>query len=349
MLIPMWSFLAISFHSINHLDLIPGLSYQFGMLVIITFLHGPIICYAINEPLKIEVDDAGNRNWNLKPAYKIYNNPRMLHSLQDKDKSKWSQSRTSFFVYRILKVAALFALKTGANLAMPILFAKCTLQSFSPAQEPIIRRIIEGSVSSHELQIRIFLSVIWIFDSIFQLEITHAIMAVSFVNIFQLDEPEEWPLLFGNPADAYSITRFWGRFWHRLMSPAAVVWGRVISEYIFANLPSQVRKLFVAFFVFSVSGFSHALIGWEMGDVALDRDVYFFWGCFLAVACEVLLLSPLIEMAQSSICSQFRVKFVNVQSFSKVVGYIWVLGFFVWLTPRLMYPKIHHSLLTTVR
>ncbi|KAI0376142.1 membrane bound O-acyl transferase family-domain-containing protein [Hypomontagnella monticulosa] len=291
LLLPVWGLLVLSMRSIDRLDWLPGLSYEFGMLAILTFLCSPLIFHTQEEPLKIEVRADGTINWNLKMAYKIFNNPRRLPT----DLRKISQgSRATvgtlvkFTLYRLLKIVVLVALKIGLNFAMMPIFVKATLSDFSPAREPIIRRLVYDTVTSHELIIRAFISTIWIFDSISQLEISHAAMGILFVAVLRVDEPHEWPPLFGNPLEAYSLKRFWGRFWHRLFTSAGV-WARALTDNkIFSQVPVGLKKAFAAFFIFTVSGLAHAIVGWKTGDTALERDIMFFWCNFLGVCFEMV-------------------------------------------------------------
>ncbi|OTB18159.1 hypothetical protein K445DRAFT_9127 [Daldinia sp. EC12] len=286
-----WALLAASMQDMRQLDWIPGFSYQFGMLVMITFLCSPLIFHTRKEPLKIKVDPDGSLNWNLAMAYKIYNNPRMLPIKLEKHSKIPPASNSGlvqFTLYRLLKAAVLAALKIGTGSAMTPIFSACTLEDFSPAREPIIRRLIYDTVSLHDLSIRAFISTIWIFDSVSQLEISHALVGVLFVAILRVDEPHEWPPLFGSPLKAYTLRRFWGRFWHRLFA-SAEVWARVIvDQKALLRLPISVKKIFVAFSIFTMSGVAHALVGWRIGDSALERDVLFFWYNFLAVCFEII-------------------------------------------------------------
>jgi hypothetical protein len=48
-------------------------------------------------------------------------------------------------------------------------------------------------------------------------------------------------------------------------------------------------KLVTAFFIFSISGSAHMLVGWRLGDRALERDLYVFWINFAAIGFELTL------------------------------------------------------------
>jgi hypothetical protein len=343
-----WVFLGLAFCSIEVVKSLPGFSHQFGMLIIITFLCSPIILNSGAGPITVAIKPNGAYNWHLGIAYKQFNNPRMLPP-----KAEWVNPNSSkrkgimtFCVRRLTKLAILHSLKAALDHLMAPTLKRCTLNDFSVAHESILRRILSSTVTAHEIRLRIFISMVWIMDSIWQLEITHFLMATIFVVFLRADGPDEWPPLFGNPLEAHSLRRFWGIFWHRLISPAAMKWGQFIAERLFF-LPgkSWAKKIFIAFFVFSLSGFAHAIVGWKMGDSSLERDVFFFWTNFLGVSLEVMISKSWPRKQILALLGRLKISQGIYTSVIHTMGYLWVLGFFIWLTPRLMYPKIYQALL----
>ncbi|KAI1799505.1 hypothetical protein F4811DRAFT_565534 [Daldinia bambusicola] len=269
-----WALLAASMHDISQLDWISGFAYQFGMLIIITFRCSPLIFHARKEPLRIEVEADGTLNCNLVTAYKIFNNPRMLPiRLEGSPRSRCMSNAVivRFTQCRFLKVTVFVALNIGLNLAITPIFSTCKLD-FSPARETILRRLISSTI----------------LDSVSQPEISHTLMSILFVAILRVNQPHEWPPLFGNPQEAYTLKRFWGRFWNRLVASAGV-WARaLVDQKALSWLPSAAKKVSIAFFIFTMSGIAYAIVGWRIGDCAPERDVLFFWYNFLAVCFEII-------------------------------------------------------------
>ncbi|KAI1469841.1 uncharacterized protein F4812DRAFT_450259 [Daldinia caldariorum] len=312
----LWTLLAASIHDIGQLDWIPGFAYQFGMLVVITFLCSPLISHARKDPLKVEGEVDGTLNYNLTTAYKIYNNPRMLPIKLEKPSRAVRVSNAvlvKFTSYRLLKILVFVALNISLNRAMTPIFSTCTLDDFSPAREAILRRLISGTVSRHDLGIRAFISTIWILHSVFQLEISHVSMSILLVTV---------------------LRRFWGRYWHRLFASAGI-WARAI-------------KVLAAFLLFTMSGIAHAIVGWRIGDSAPERDVLFFWYNFLAVCFEIIVSKywPSEKLA-------YLLHWVGLHGRAQHVarrlfGFLWVWTFFMWSTPRLVYPKIYALLLASI-
>ncbi|RXW19783.1 hypothetical protein EST38_g6073 [Candolleomyces aberdarensis] len=48
------------------------------------------------------------------------------------------------------------------------------------------------------------------------LRMMHSFLSAAFVGT-KISEPEDWPLLFGSLGEAYTVRRFWGKFWHQLL------------------------------------------------------------------------------------------------------------------------------------
>ncbi|KAH7626157.1 hypothetical protein B0T09DRAFT_231086, partial [Sordaria sp. MPI-SDFR-AT-0083] len=71
-------------------------------------------------------------------------------------------------------------------------------------------------LTKRDLTLRFLMSYQRIWDTYSLLTAAHNLLAAVFVSVLQWDRPDEWPALFGNISDAYSLRRFWGLFWHRL-------------------------------------------------------------------------------------------------------------------------------------
>lgn len=345
LLLPIWGFLLLSFRGIDQLDFVPGISYQFGMLIVITFLHTPFLFRFRKEPIRIQILKNGIRYWGLKTAYGIYNNPRMLVSKRQTvhlrrpylSKREW----VAFGLRRLVKPIVIVTLKIILFIIAKPLLASCTLVSFSPSREPIIRRLFLRTVTTHDILLRLFFSSMWILDSVAQLEASHALLSILFVAILRVDEPEEWPPLFGSPFEAYTLRRFWGRFWHQLFSPIAIAWAELLLSSLFSQMPLWFKKVFISLFVFAMSGSAHAIIAWRVGETAVRRDVFFFLGCFLGISFEVFVCRIWPTPWRVYLRWRLGSSLGFAEVLCRTLGYLWVMGFFAWLTPRLMYPKIY--------
>ncbi len=164
-----------------------------------------------------------------------------------------------------------------------------TASDFSPARIPLLRwdghSATPSLPSQSELSLRVVIMLWWLVDGIVPLAVLHMSLSVVFVCLLRVDAPEEWPPLFGSPLEAYSLRRFWSRTWHRLLSPSALMWARWVSRRL--GLRGSIEKIFVPFFVFTLSGSVHAAVAWKLGGSRLDRDMWFFWANFVGITGEV--------------------------------------------------------------
>jgi hypothetical protein len=172
------------------------------------------------------------------------------------------------------------------------------------------------------------------------LDTCHVVLSIFFVAVLRIDGPQEWLPLFGTPLEAYSIGRFWTRFWHRLTTPACISSGHRITRNLLSMRPgSRSEKILVAFWTFLVSGLFHAISDWQAGDSTNPlRDIKFFLTSFVFIMMELQvakLFKGLLSI-HGSYGRMFRFAVV-----ARLAGYAWVLCFFFWISPKWQYAKLH--------
>ncbi|KAI4858635.1 membrane bound O-acyl transferase family-domain-containing protein [Hypoxylon rubiginosum] len=347
LLVSIWALLGKSFWEIHHLLWIPGLGFQFGMLDIITVFCAPLVLNSLEKPLVFYERDTWTGS--LWTAYKLCNNPRMLPvNLPGANKGsiKTNRNRLFFMGSRTFKVAVLFGSKAALKVAMEVVFGRLLIVEISPSREPMIRRLISGQLTSRDLLLRIFTTVYWLIETVAQLELGHLLLAIVFVVLLRFDLPEEWPPLFSHPREAYTLRRFWGRFWHRLLSPSVATWGRVFADKTLRSRDQTTAKnLVVAFFVFTVSGLAHTAVNWRLGESALYRDLLYFWITFFAISFEVVVMKLWVRFSSKYSLQLVGAGVGRTEVFRRVLGFVWVFGFFIWLTPKLVYAKTYQSMI----
>lgn len=181
----------------------------------------------------------------------------------------------------------------------------------------------------------------WIWGSYIGIDGAHTIMSLLFVVVLHLDSPEEWPPLFGSPLEAYSIRRFWSRFWHRGAYRPYTSWGRWLSRTVLRLKPgSGEEKLFVAFAVFTFSGIAHSLVARQRADqCGCLSDIWFFYRNFAAALVETVVVKLI---RGSNFGSKTLHRLLRTDSVvGKIVSFVWVFGFFFWSVPKWEYPKIY--------
>ncbi|KAG2022028.1 hypothetical protein GB937_004122 [Aspergillus fischeri] len=285
-------------------------------------------------------------------AYKIWNDPqRRLSqvSLQRRENTCSPTSRIWFALRRLSWTVLCWLLQL--SIVGPLLSIHFTFsaEDFEPSRQILIRRMLslqpEPPFTAREMQIRFYVSVYWIWIAYLMLELCNTVLALFFVVILRLDNPEDWTPLFGSPLQAYSIRRFWTKFWHRLAVAPCVSSGRMITRRVARLQPgSQHEKISIAFWAFFVSGIFHVVADWASGEPCyLIDDMFFFVANFLAGAIESAIGKGLENAMKRSKNGMVR-GLLRSGIVRKMIGYIWVLGFMFWITPKWQYRKLHASL-----
>jgi hypothetical protein len=157
-----------------------------------------------------------------------------------------------------------------------------------------------------------------------QLTRLHDVVAILFVST-GIDQPTEWPTLYGDPREAYTMARFWGKFWHKIMYRSVTAYASFISLRILGfSRTSFFGGLVVKFLVFLISGAIHAAIrgryicGWQ-------DEIAFYLLNFFAI-----LLETVVQTAAKVVRGKGRVKAGTVE---RTIGHVWTFGFLVWALP----------------
>ncbi|KAK4460486.1 hypothetical protein QBC42DRAFT_332408 [Cladorrhinum samala] len=288
--------------------------------------------------------------------YKIWNNPRGIimpitmssSSTSSSSSSSKQVSQTRFLLARSTKSLTLYLidLHLVKGLILPSALIGVSPSDFSPEME--LKALLSFSLTTRQLLLRSAISLQWIWSAYFFLTFYHSLVSILFVSVLGWDAPHEWPPLFGRIGEAYTVRRFWGGaaagFWHRLTVPTYSSYAEMLCEFLPKVLPSPFKiglrrrrgkKTVAAGVIFLMSGLSHALSGWAMGDHGLARDVVFFLANFLVCALEVAVGKSVIGRA---------IKRLLPRVVRKLVGVVWVFAWFFLVSPVWMYPKIYPTL-----
>ncbi|KAK5094321.1 hypothetical protein LTR70_004214 [Exophiala xenobiotica] len=195
----------------------------------------------------------------------------------------------------------------------------------------------------------------------------NTIFAIFWVVVLRVGEPRDWPQLLGNPQEAYTLGRFWSRFWHRGHVSAYVDFTQLLINLLPRKLRNNKRFTTTIrhFLFFLFSGIVHSLVSWQMGDhCAYETDIWFYLTNFAAVSIEGVVLShfgksdrrePSTEQGTEKETEKEKQKekgntdsgkrgrrpnSKQVALMWRCIGYIWVLAFFFWSVPKFSYPKL---------
>ena len=239
-------------------------------------------------------------------------------------------SRNHIFLLRRLASAIIILLLGQAYTITYSMLLQLTYADFDPLKQSYLRRIHTVTVRESIIRSWLVLNFIWSSWAIFTA--THDLLAFAFVAL-GIDEPEDWPSLYGSIFEAYSIRRFWGNFWHHLVQRSYCTYGSLLSQKILKLPPgSFADRTCVNFSVFLISGIVHACITAQLGfTCGYWEDIGFFMMCYAALLVEAggQRLATLAfggSRPNGWIC--------------RLLGYTWVFGFLFWVLPKHQYPKV---------
>ena len=137
--------------------------------------------------------------------------------------------------------------------------------------------------------------------------------------------------------EAYTLGRFWSRFWHQMATRAYSSHARALTKMVFkVEAESQAGKTVRALSIFLMSGATHAACSWRLGDkCGWGGDLWFFAACFAVIGAE---------RAAGRMCGIGRKgkrgEGGRGVGWERVAGYFWVAGVLIWLVPDWQYQKI---------
>ncbi|OGM40168.1 hypothetical protein ABOM_011676 [Aspergillus bombycis] len=158
-------------------------------------------------------------------------------------------------------------------------------------------------------------------------------------NVLGLSAPKDWPPFYGSPLEAYSLRRFWSRFWHQINTHKF----NSISNFILRNVFNiQARRGLIPKYartatIFSISAVMHFLVDISAGvPVRKSGAIPFF--CTQAFG---IVIEDAILKLYSYITAYANVRLpVPVE---RVLGFIWVGLFLIWSTPMYVYPMMYRT------
>lgn len=343
-LLPIFVPAVISFFTINSLEpIISGLGQLWGHSLIVYIIHNTSILF-LEQWVLHPNDKAAQQEWDLHAAYKIWGNPQLINTSReapDTRKIDSSISRVTFVRNRVIQITLLCLVeKYVASQIFPGVFMPLSIWDFSPQRETYLRRLIFLQVTTRESLIRSALAFRWVWLNFLGLHIAQTAVAILFSVILRWDEASAWPPLFGNPLDAWSLRRLWGRFWHRIVYRPYMSWALVVSRRLPWITPgSSVEKAFVACFVFLLSGVSHSLVTWQGFGCGYSGDtLWFLMNAVAAVVETVVIKTYRKSIAKTS--SNWWLPLVHRYRLDRLVGYLWVFGFMFWSVPKWDYGKV---------
>jgi hypothetical protein len=337
---------ALSLHSSSFLAYLGGMNVLWALFICVWIIHAAAVLYFDQLTLPRTAS-----SWIT--TYKAWNDPCRRtdwEALSTGNRRAVCTSRAKFMATRLSKLVACWLLQLCiVGPAVPIYF-QFNAQDFAPSRQVIVRRLLlsGNAVTCREVQIRVFVSVYWIWMAFLMLDACNVLLSFFFVLVLRIDTPEDWPPLFGDPAEAYSVRRFWSKFWHGLTVHSCASSGRLIARQRLRMIPGSRReKSFLAFWTFLLSGICHAIANWQAGEPGIPMtDILFFSANFGAGAAELFVVAWVDRALQTYGAHGLR-RLLWSRLARRTIGFAWLLGFFFWITPKWQYPTLR-AVLTPV-
>lgn len=343
----------------------PGdLNSLWGLLLCIWFGHSTSLLFVENDRIYEEGEYLAR--WSKLAPYihpkflkgvKLWNNPRLLGTPHEcilkSPKPAIPSGLRAFTIIRAAKlityIGLYFYIKTYI---FPGIFMPIGMNEFDPHHQVYFRRLLlpssqevngyeHDAVTLRETLLRTAFVAYWTFSAVAMLDGAHAALSLLSVSILGFDTPAEWPPIFGPLTQAWSMRRFWGKFWHQIIRRTYTNYGELVSRRILGlRKGSALDKLIVIFAIFFLSGVSHGVVSWRLRDCAWRGDVWWFCLNFGVGLAEVLVLG-VVRALFKSLGREHWVKRVQGGVLGRFIGYIWVFGFMFWSVPKWQYPKVY--------
>jgi hypothetical protein len=299
------------------------------------------------------------QRWKLRSSYKMMFNSRWIGTERQapdirkrpqsgingttrtshrnlKDIAYWSSrirrfmfqsERITFLSKRLLSAFMIYGFNCLWQLVLvprPFYYRPLEYTDVCPSKQTYIRRI--SDVTGRETIIRTALVFNFVWSAWALFTGLHDILAFVFVGI-GLDEPQDWPPLFGSLSPMYTLRGFWGKFWHRLVYWSYTSYFIIISEKLFRlSRGSVVGRALINFTVFFLSGIVHTLVIWKLGfTCGYWEEISWFCLNFLAI---------FMEEGIQWVSSKYFLSSRKGITTRKIIGFLWVFSFFSFVTTK---------------
>lgn len=332
----------LSITSSRYFVWIPGLTSLWTQAMLLNLPHTICLLYMRRWPAPHPPADAQPLNilvrflHRFEATYRLWGNPQLIGVIPEAATStKQEPHPTSVFLFlRLAKLPIYYYINFKM---LPTLVSKVlgniSLEDVAEVKQILLRRLWD--VSTRELIIRAYVSILWIWQSLVYLDGANSILACVSV-VIGLNRPSDWPSLFGNPTSIISLRTFWSQFWHKIAVQPYTYIGRALARQLGIPTNSFGCKAFVAFVIFGLSGVSHGLVSWSIGRDG-RTDVWWFILNFLACLAETVFLKCLLRATGHS----REVQLIKESWFGAFIGRAWVFAFFFWSVPKWQYSAMY--------
>ncbi|KAI8303429.1 putative beta-glucosidase I, partial [Colletotrichum sp. SAR11_59] len=194
----------------------------------------------------------------------------------------------------------------------------------------IVRRFLRGDhIEPREFWVRVYFAFESMWAAYNWYNRAHLLCALFFVGL-GIDEPEEWPPMFGDIRQAWNIRRFWSKYFDRLIYRTVCGTGEMMMQAVgLGKGPFMGKKRWLLnCLVFTISGFFHAYTDHLAGiTCGFWWEVFTWVANFVVIAVETLFLHCL-----KTYCP--RVYHALSGKIGKTIGFVWGFSWVWWITPK---------------
>lgn len=230
----------------------------------------------------------------------------------------------------------------------------------APGQDAILPRLLNNWISGPEFAELIGVTFAYGICGVIGLTACHDLVSVVSVGSGS-SVVVDWPPLFGDPRDAYTLRRFWGVFWHQQFRIVLTsVSGFVVHDVLrfprekseagtgmrMEGLAGRYLKLFLALML---SGAMHLNSDRVQGvDVRESGAVKFFFWQGVGIAIEDIVQAGYRCVTGGKRDVKGRGRAEKPSVWMRTLGFVWVAAYMVLVAPTWMFPVLRKGEATVV-
>jgi hypothetical protein len=281
----------------------------------------------------------------LREAYKVlFNRNRRQVEQQSHARPqtlKHGYTHKEFLLRHVWKITYMFTL----SCAYPYLMHK-----YVPEFEPdyhlhysSFHRRLPESLSAEEMWHRFDIAFEWSITTWWLYDQYHSFIAILFVNILRLDNPDDWSMsLFGSVSDAWSVRRYWGKFWHNFVYHSFSAHAKIVTRQWLGMQRGQMStRLTENTLVFLMSGLGHTLVSWlYLGSEESDGKIWCITVWYVAQMLPIIVECVVQKMVLVETRRYLDARYPKLMMYAeRTVGYAWVCWWMMWSVPKYTYMK----------
>ncbi|KAF4554700.1 Acetyltransferase TRI7-like protein [Elsinoe fawcettii] len=166
-------------------------------------------------------------------------------------------------------------------------------------------------------------------------------------------DPKLWPPVFGNITDAYTVRRYWSHFWHYLMRKSFTLPAATICKKVGLPEKSNLTRFVIVVLAFYFSAVMHILSASPYERCISGPELRYYTSAVVVITVEEILIAMGKKVKRMIKPRKTRTSITDTKSTEpypvrrvekeaphimlRVLGFIWVLSFHVWMTSNLIY------------